>query len=200
MSTRSRIGIAREDGKVESIYCHWDGYPSNNGMILLEHYTDPEKVKRLVSLGSISSLRENVEPDPVGGKYRDWDEDFNSVNAAIKDANGKHSFDCPQMGVVVAYHRDRGEDWDTVKPRVDDSVAAFVKSDVEEYGYVMVDGKWYVVYSHYYTDKDGEYKTKLVTAELTEDLCEHAESEDGYEPVIVDIPEHKADNPRHIVF
>ena len=198
MSTRGRIGIAREDGKVESIYCHHDSYISGVGATLLEHYTDPEKVKALIALGNISSLYENIEPDPVGGKYRDWREDFDSPNA-IKDANGKHSFDRPQMDVVVAYHRDRGENWEITKPRVDDSVAAFVKSDVEEYGYVMVDGKWYVVYSHYYRDKDGEYKSRLVTAELTEDLCKHAD-EDGFEPVSVEIPEHKADNPRHIVF
>lgn len=189
MSTRGRIGIAREDGKVESIYCHHDSYISGVGATLLEHYTDPEKVKALIALGDISSLHENIEPDPVGGKYRDWREDFDSPHA-LKDANGKHSFDKPQIGVVVAYHRDRGESWNIVKPRVDYSVAAFVKSDVEEYGYIMVDGKWYVVYSHYYEDKDGECKSRLVTMELTKDLCEHAD-EDGFEPVSVKIPEHK---------
>lgn len=25
MSTRSRIGIEMPDGKIKSIYCHWDG-------------------------------------------------------------------------------------------------------------------------------------------------------------------------------
>ncbi len=33
MSTRSSISIktSKNDGK--TIYCHWDGYPSNNGAI-----------------------------------------------------------------------------------------------------------------------------------------------------------------------
>ncbi len=31
------------DGIIKSIYCHWDGYPSNNGKILLEHYNSQEK-------------------------------------------------------------------------------------------------------------------------------------------------------------
>jgi hypothetical protein len=44
MATRSRIGIELEDGVIESIYCHWDGYPENNGKILLEHYQDPNKI------------------------------------------------------------------------------------------------------------------------------------------------------------
>ena len=40
MATRSRIAIEKENGTVESIYCHWDGYPENNGRILVENYTD----------------------------------------------------------------------------------------------------------------------------------------------------------------
>ena len=36
MSTRSNIAIKRKNGTVESIYCHWDGYLSYNGKILLK--------------------------------------------------------------------------------------------------------------------------------------------------------------------
>lgn len=59
MGTRSRIGYLESD-KIVSIYCHWDGYPSNNGKILLEQYTDLDSVKELVSGGNLSSLN-NVE-------------------------------------------------------------------------------------------------------------------------------------------
>ena len=45
MSTRSHIGIWNEDGSLDVIYCHWDGYPSYNGAVLLHHYQDPEKCK-----------------------------------------------------------------------------------------------------------------------------------------------------------
>lgn len=61
MATRSRIGYVRDDGNVESVYCHSDGYLAWNGRILLEHYRDLEKVKSLVALGYLSSLAENVE-------------------------------------------------------------------------------------------------------------------------------------------
>lgn len=122
MATRSRIGIERENGHIESIYCHWDGYPSHNGKILAEHYTDPEKIKALIALGDISSLNENVSP-----------------------ADGvEHSFDKPAENVTVAYHRDRGED--LTKARVSYSMKGFEQSDYEEYGYVFTkDNQWKVV-------------------------------------------------------
>jgi hypothetical protein len=119
MATRSRIGIEHEDGTVESIYCHWDGYPSNNGNILQEDYRDPKKVEELIKLGDISSLAPEVKA-PKG-----------------------HSFETPVDGVVVAYCRDRGEGYNP--GRIDSSIEAYFKSDVEEYGYVFTkEGKWLV--------------------------------------------------------
>jgi hypothetical protein len=61
MGTRSTIALEFADGTVEQVYCHWDGYLSNNGEILQAHYMDPFKVKRLVGLGGFSSLQETVE-------------------------------------------------------------------------------------------------------------------------------------------
>ena len=60
MATRSAIGIKLENGDIMAVYCHWDGYPSHNGAILAENYTDPEKIKALISLGDISSLRPEI--------------------------------------------------------------------------------------------------------------------------------------------
>ena len=159
MSTRSRIGMVMDDGKVISIYCHWDGYVQNNGQILLKHYTDKEKVARLIALGDISALAEEIEPkDEFGpGRYSD-----------TKDKKVKHTFDTPQAGVVVAYARDRGEDPETVKPRVDESVDSFTKSDVEEWGYLFKDGKWFVIDGHVGTDSQ-----KLVP--LTEEYIAKSE-------------------------
>ena len=61
MGTRSTIALEFADGTVEQVYCHWDGYLENNGMILKEHYSDPFKLKELLALGGFSSLRETVE-------------------------------------------------------------------------------------------------------------------------------------------
>ena len=56
MATRSTIAIQNDDSTVTGIYCHWDGYLSNNGQILLDHYEDEATVRALIDLGNISSL------------------------------------------------------------------------------------------------------------------------------------------------
>lgn len=161
MSTRSRIGMVQSDGSVKSIYCHWDGYPQNNGNTLIEHYMDIEKVKSLIELGDISSLGKNINPDPIGGiivKYSLTD-GFQNV-----PANGVHTFDNPQVDVTVAYHRDRGEE---LNIRVDNSETEFIKSDLGEWGYLFKDGKWFVIDAVSNVDErtlevlDEEYISKL---------------------------------------
>ena len=123
MSTRSRIGMEFTDENgthmVKSIYCHFDGYPEGVGQKLMDHYQDREKVEQLIELGAISYIAPNVTP------------------------SGPHSFDEPERGVVVAYHRDRGEEY--FEPRVDGSVPLFVSSDVEAFGYVFTEeGEWLI--------------------------------------------------------
>ena len=63
MSTRSEIGILNSDGTIESVYCHWDGYPEYNGVILSEYYTKEEIVRELIRNGDLSSLHESIDPD-----------------------------------------------------------------------------------------------------------------------------------------
>ena len=60
MATRSLIGKILPGGDILAIYCHWDGYPENNGEILKNHYQDPEKVDKLISLGNLSPDRKSV--------------------------------------------------------------------------------------------------------------------------------------------
>lgn len=117
MATRSRIAIELADGSVESIYCHWDGYPDHNGRVLTDHYTLPEKVQDLIDLGDISYLAPILEP------------------------TGTHSFNDPEDGVVVAYGRDRGEKG--VGKKSHSSVSDFFNGDIEEYGYLFTqEGQW----------------------------------------------------------
>ncbi len=63
MATRSVI--AKLDNSlnfpVQAIYCHNDGYLSNNGKILDQHYADEVKVDNLIAQGDISSLRDTIE-------------------------------------------------------------------------------------------------------------------------------------------
>lgn len=92
MSTRSCIGIIdKETQEVTTIYVHFDGYPSGNGQILLDHYQDPEKVKQLIELGNLSSLGREI-----GEKVE--------FNGFFSDPEADHSRQC------LAYGRDRGEE------------------------------------------------------------------------------------------
>ena len=72
MGTRSKIGILKSDGKVDAIYCHWDGYPDYNGRMLIENYVKVEQIRKLISLGSISSLGKNLEET---NSYYGWREE-----------------------------------------------------------------------------------------------------------------------------
>ena len=56
MSTRSNIAIENRNGSITSLYCHYDGYLSNNGKILAEHYSDPNKVRELFRGNGFRSL------------------------------------------------------------------------------------------------------------------------------------------------
>lgn len=56
MSTRCRIGILNEDGSVDSIYCHFDGYLEGVGTELIESWTNEGSIRELIKLGNISSL------------------------------------------------------------------------------------------------------------------------------------------------
>ena len=89
MSTNSNIRIKRKDGTQTGIYCHWDGYIENNGVILQLAYNTPEKVEELLKLGDLSSLGFVTKP----------------YEGAV------HDFDHSQENVCVAYHRDRGEEF-----------------------------------------------------------------------------------------
>lgn len=60
MATRSRIGIKNPDGTIVSVYCHWDGYLSNNGRILLNSYNHEDYVYELMTKGDMSFLDDSV--------------------------------------------------------------------------------------------------------------------------------------------
>ena len=87
MATRSNIAMKTKEGKIVSVYCHWDGYVANNGKILLENYTDIDKIEALVALGSLSSL----------GFVIGEQQDFNDRDTCKDEW-------------TLAYHRDRGEE------------------------------------------------------------------------------------------
>lgn len=124
MGTRSTIAILSNDGTIKSVYAHWDGYISHNGLILFQHYQDVNKVKELISLGNLSSLGKEIKP-PKGIK---------------------HSYDKPYEDVTTFYGRDRGESDNSASefPSLENYLK---KGDFQEYDYVFheKENKWYLL-------------------------------------------------------
>jgi len=130
MSTNAAIGLAMPDGTIKAVYLHWDGYIEHGGAgeTLGEHYKDRAKVEKLISLGLLSMLGAEVDPDPAF----------------------PHSWSNPQPGVTVAYHRDRNNPLHHAiefKDKV--SFAEEAKGSLwAEYAYLFEDGRWLVCDLH----------------------------------------------------
>lgn len=120
MATRSTIA-RRTDTGIESIYCHWDGYPKYNGRILTEHYTTDEKIDALMALGNLSILGSEL------GIQRNFD---------TAELNGQ----------CLAYGRDRGETQQEAVTH--DTVVDWLNSRAAsgcEYGYLWNGTAWETV-------------------------------------------------------
>ena len=127
MATRSNIAMKTAEGKIVSVYCHWDGYVANNGKILLENYTDADKIEALVALGSISSL----------GTVIGEQQDFNDRSTQNDDW-------------TLFYSRDRGE---KLSIQEYDDIPSWI-DDMEEYAYLW-DGQNWLVNDHGEKDANG---------------------------------------------
>jgi hypothetical protein len=144
MATRSNIAYKTAEGKIRSVYCHWDGYPEHNGKILMDHYTDQAKIEALVALGSISSLGTEL------GEKQDFDD-----RSTQKD------------DWTLAYHRDRGEQ--LVVSEYED-VPSWV-ADMEEYAYLWNGQEW-IVNDHGERDAQGFPIFDFVETKLRPEIVE----------------------------
>ena len=112
MGTRSTIALEFADGSVSQVYCHWDGYLDNNGMILSQSYMDPFKVQKLLDLGDFSSLRDSVEETKEGAYHFNRGEEF--CVRRYKDSD--EYFDCCQQ-----------EEYDYILRQVEGKAVWFVR-------------------------------------------------------------------------
>lgn len=118
MATRSTIALEFADDTVGQVYCHWDGYLSHNGKILLENYSDPFKLRSLIDLGDLSVLAAEI--------------------------GTKHDFETQIKGACTFYGRDRDES-NTQAKYFENFEDYAVNHQTEEYEYILrKDGEWYV--------------------------------------------------------
>ena len=113
MSTSALIAQKAEDG-FRGIYLHSDGYIEHAGSILARYYNTAEKVSELIDLGHLSALDKNITP-----------------------TLSTHKFDNPEKGVIIAYHRDRGDSFDEVAPIETGTLAELVELIDHDYLYVF---------------------------------------------------------------
>ena len=114
MSTQCGVAIKTEKG-YETIYVHSDGYPEYMWPMLTENYNSEAWARKLVDAGDASFIDERFEPTP----------------------GVAHTFDFPERGVCIFYHRDRGEDFRNVcYPIKKEMFSCYY------YSYIWEDGCW----------------------------------------------------------
>lgn len=100
MGTRSYIAQQTATGII-AVYCHWDGYPSHNGRILRDHYSNTEKLAQLIAHGDMSILGPEI--------------------------GSQHEFRACPDGECTFFHRDRGDKWEHVKPQTCMTIRTLLK-------------------------------------------------------------------------
>ena len=153
MGTRSTIALEFADGTVEQVYCHWDGYLDHNGAILAEHYSNPFKLRDLIDLGDMSSLRPEI-----GEKHA-----FSQFELRAEEVAG---YKLLTEDWCTFYRRDRNESGCKAR-KYKNADEYFDCSQQEEYDYILrTDGVWYV---RCYTT-DGKWLT-MAEAKATQAEC-----------------------------
>ena len=142
MSTNSAIGVV-VNGRIKSVYCHWDGYVDGVGKMLLENY-DQALTEKLVALGAISSLGADI-----GRKHP-----FDTYNLSDTEK-------AQYKNMCTIYARDRDDDlivdWH-------DTAEEFLDNYGGEYWYLLgADGEWY------YSEGDMNWKRVDSVSGLTHD-------------------------------
>ena len=101
MATRSVIAKLDDRG-IQAIYCHNDGYLSNNGKILDQHYQNEVKVDNLIAQGDCSSLKDTIK-DTIF-YHRDRGEDNKeAVNLNNETKLLEHAFESCDAEVVYMF-------------------------------------------------------------------------------------------------
>lgn len=105
MSTRSFIAMETDSG-YRAVYCHSNGYPSWNGRVLHQHYTDPAKLTSLLDLGHLSWLGTGL-----GERHNFQDRYDEAVTTAYGRDRGDKDCEaeqCPNLADLIQVASDMG--------------------------------------------------------------------------------------------
>lgn len=144
MGTHATIAAVQPDGKIKSIYIHYDGYIKGGvGETLLTHYTDPKKVDELINLGSGQSIgSELTAPEAVTrfGFAATFSKEFRALSQTERDRLEKDLYSDTHS---VFYHRDRGEELDIQEFNdLADFERSYLNGSLAGYVYLFIENEW----------------------------------------------------------
>jgi len=85
MGTASMIGVYNKDGSVTASYCHYDGYLSYNGRLLVETYNTTEAANAVANCGYLSGLTNDLDNDLKEAVHKNEEPRiYNSVDTFLK--------------------------------------------------------------------------------------------------------------------
>jgi len=134
--TRSQVGKIDKNGKITSVYVHYDGYPDY--MVPMIKNYDKKGVDQLLDLGKAG------------------------ISVLDKEIGKKQDFNNPKRGWTLFYGRDRGENSNMISTGNAGNIKAYLKDMANDssaeyvYLYDERDGNWY------YADAYGDTTLTLV--------------------------------------
>ena len=87
MGTRSNIAYKKSTGEIVSMYCHYDGFPQINGVMLNKHYNTHAKARGLVDNGYQSALKETVKESNLDRVHEEPPKTYRSFHSFLMDIN-----------------------------------------------------------------------------------------------------------------
>lgn len=87
MATISNIAYEQANGKVIVTYCHYDGYPENNGRLIDKHYNNKAKAKELANVGYLSGLKSTIAESIENRVHQDKPVVYDNIKQYLNDVN-----------------------------------------------------------------------------------------------------------------
>jgi len=106
MSTRSFF-VQKVNDSFQGIYCHWDGNLGHNGVILLNHYSEPNSIAELIAGGNLSILAETLEDCSF---YRERGDDRENIKPTASNQFSEIVEIAEKSGCEYVYFHD-GSNW-----------------------------------------------------------------------------------------
>lgn len=133
MSTHCSIAILNDDGSIDYIYSHFDGYPEYTGMVLREFYTTRESIQKLINLGALSIIGSVPESYEFMWDYKVTVEEVNSTLSDISIYKYCRAMKDRGESIVISH-----------KDSIDDFTKNYCVGADEAYIYLYMQNQWWM--------------------------------------------------------